>query len=334
MRLRQDAKARVGAAGVFEWVAPGPLALVTSGAPPVLAPAPVTLTIYPPGAPVVLTLACPVPLAAVTGISDDRRTLTTAASPFAAASGWLGRNGEAWLVTARQAVQVRAVDAGASSVELADTLPRDLDVTGAQLVLSRREVALPGTLTAATLRDVRWVVTYKIRHGLGTALAAVEQSETGLLQVVPQPFDLGLVSSDLVQYMRGIGTTASSGSQGWDSVLASAVAEVALRIRAELTPRGLTEDDFPAPARLRDVALDLAAALAIDLAQPEQSDRLRARALERMDLVLRATPWIDDSRDGEMDPGEVQVVGQSWGLDFASARPATTARRFRVGGSH
>jgi hypothetical protein len=332
VRLRQDAKATVGASNVFEWVAPGPFALVSAGAPPVVSVSAVSLTLYPTTGPVTLTLACPDPLVSVTGISDERRTLVTAASPFAAAPGWLGRNGEAWLVTARQAVQVRAVDAGASSVELADPLPRDLDVAGAYLVLSRREVALPGPLTAVVRRDVRWVVQYQIRHGLGTALAAVAQSETGLLQIVPQPFDLGLVSTDLVQYMRGIGSTASSGSQGWGSILASAEAEVALRVRAELTQRGLTEDDFPAPARLRDVALDLAAALAIDLVQPDQADRLRARALERMDLVMRATPWVDDSRDGEVDPGEVQEVGQSWARDFSASR--TTTRAFRVGGSH
>ena len=340
-RLRSDVKVRVGTDAVFEWVSPGPLAqdLLAPLTPPNLLP--VTLTVEMPAGPVVLPLVGQTVPTVVSAVSDDRRELTLAQLPVIP-QGWAGRNGDAWLVTPRQALPCRVVDVVAGGtfivptqeVTLSDPLPRDVSVSGAYLVLSRREVVLPGTVTGALVRDVLWRVDYHTRDGWGSTLSAVPRSETGLLHVVAQPFDPGVTSQDLTSYLRGIASASSSGEQGWEAQLSGALADLALHVRFHLMDRGLTEDDFPAPQRLRDVLLDLAGARILDLTEPEQSDRLRARALERLEMVMRALPWVDQDQDGQVDPGEVAQVGGSWARDFRSSRPASATRLFRVGGSH
>jgi len=112
------------------------------------------------------------------------------------------------------------------------------------------------------------------------------------------------------------------------------LAEIELMVRLELSPRGLTEDDFPAPQRLRDVLLDLAGSHILRLTQREDADRLRELAMERFDRVMRATPWVDADQDGAVDPGEVAPAAQDWGRDFRWSAPSTTTRRFSIGGSH
>jgi hypothetical protein len=337
-RLRGDVKARVGTAAVFEWVSPGPLALAPpTVTPPALVALPVSLVVAMPTGPITLALACPDSIAGVTGISDDRYRLTTAASPFAGAPGWIGRNGAAWLVTPQQAIEIHVADTGgtAGGLVLSDPLPREILVTGGYVVLSRREVVLPSaTITAALRRDIGWRVDYHIKHGIGTALNAVPRSDSGLLHVVAQPFDPGCTSGDLIRYLHGIGGAASSGQQGWEGALQAGLAELELMVRLELSPRGLTEDDFPAPQRLRDVLLDLAGSHILRLTQREDADRLRELAMERFDRVMRATPWVDADSDGAVDAGEVTPAAQDWGRDFRWSAPSTTTRRFSIGGSH
>lgn len=330
-RCLGDVKARVGADAVFEWVCPGPL--YTDAGPPDVGP---SLTVHLPSGDVSVALTT-VARDTVTAIGDGRRSLTLVGTGFAGGDGWLARNGEAWLLTATQAVPVRCVDnsGGPSSVvTLAEPLPRSVTIdASARLQLSRAEGVLPaGTICAATLRNIRWTVDYSVRHGTGTDLALMVQRETGLLQVVHQPFATGAAPQDVARYLRSIGASPS-GEQGWESALAAGEEALIIWLRAQLAERGLTEDDYPAPQGLRLAHILIAGSYAVTVGDSTLSADLRAQGFALASELLRGTVWLDADRDGEADESPVQVGG-SRTRDFRAPDRSTYVRRFTIGGCH
>jgi hypothetical protein len=325
-----DVKAIVGRANVFEWVSPAPLVIDTV-LPLVGNP---TLTVHLPSGDVVLPMTYNTPREWVS-VATDRRTVEMT-------PGWgvgligLARNGEAWL-SSRDCSLPCVVQSGTESLNatLAHPLPYVPEFPGAGegvLQLSRCEVTLPAaTVCAALARDVRWTVDYTARHDTSGSLTESRQ-DTGLLQIVRQPFATGVTSPDVPKFFRGIG--ASPGAQeGWEPSLQSAEEELILWLREQLVDRGLTEDDVPAPQSLRLAHLHLTAAYILAIADPEQAQAQRDRAVALASMAIRRI-WIDSDQDGEVDDGEVEQVGGSRARDFRFAARSSYSRQWTVGGSH
>jgi hypothetical protein len=316
-----DVKARVGTDTVFEWVSHEPL-VDSEGA---------TLTVYLPSGPVTVALDVQ-PVEVVTALSVDRRTLTLDAAGTTV-DGGMGRNGEAWLLTATQALPIRIVDSTGAMLTMAEALPRSVVIdASASVQMSRCEGVLPAlTICAAVARDVRWTVDYAVRYGTGTGLALMAKRETGILQVVHQPFETGVAPQDVARYLRSIGQAPSS-EQGWDIALSAGEEDLILYLRSELAERGLTEDDVPAPQSLRPAHLALTGAYILIATDTDTSTSLRERGYELARQALQRV-WLDSDRDGEADEAPVQVGG-SRARDFRAPSRSGTTRRFTVWGQH
>jgi hypothetical protein len=331
-RVSGDVKARVGVDNVFEFVAPGPLLIDLTHK--------VTLTIHLAGGPVVLDMLAAQPelVDGTTPLSDDRQTIFMAGLSWASRYGWAGRNGEGWLVGPNGAVSLRLADGidgtvAADGARLFSPLPWSVALDSTSVVqLSYCQAVLPAlTVCATKTRDVLWTVDYWIRHGTNTDLAAQRQQESGLLQVVAQPFGTGVSAADVPRYLRSIGAAPST-ELGYEMQLQAAEEELVLWLRSHLAERGLTEDDVPAPQSLRLPHLMLTGAHILAVPDGDTSDRLRARAVELAEMAMRRI-WLDQNQDGAVDPDEVQQTGGRRSADWRS--PVRTAtNRFTVGMSH
>lgn len=322
-----DAKARIGAADqVLEWVCSEPLDV---------APPPALVVYHPTLGPVACPLLTnPAPLT-LAGSTDGRGSLRTATAAVGDA-GVSGIRGHAWIVGADQLVEVRVVSRVQGSVgpplvpgllRLSERLAMDLEGVS-QLAWSYRAFGLPNTLVAAEARDLLWEISYRSYTGADTELLPRVQS--GLLQVVRQPFATGATSRDVSEHVRLLGASSGADSHGWDAALDAGESHVIRWLRAELAEIGLTEDDVPAPQSLRHPAIMLAASYAL-IHLEDVSTRLREQAEAALGVAKKRI-WVDANRDGTPDPSEIGPVGGLRSRDWRSAAPVD--RRFRVGMSH
>lgn len=305
----RDCKARVGVASqVFEWHSTRPA--LTTPAPALridgAAVTPVAL------APTALTIA---------SVRDGRRELVTNAGT-APPAGLSGFRGKAWLLSTSDAHEVRVTSwtAGSAGPPIVPTVLRISEplawepVLGtATLVWACYQWVIPTAVVATRRQNILWTVDYQTR--LGSGLTAEPHRESGLLQVVHQPFSTGVTSRDVSEGLRSIGASAGADQEGWGAQLADSEEFIIAWLRSQLADRGLTEDDVPAPQSLRRAHVCLAGAQALLLTDPEASATLEEKGREALKLAMDRI-WLDLDHDGQPDDGEVLQTGGPRRNDF------------------
>jgi len=324
VRQLGDLKARVGVDNTVEWSCPDPVDPAGGGAPVMvvhLASGPVSVALTSSGA---ITLV---------SLTDGRRLLTySGTDPLA---GWGGRQGEAWIVTGsvQYPVRVKEIDRTAKTIRLAEPLGSALpgDDPGSLVPSYYQGEVLAADVTASLARNVRWTISWEADWTSGGE--GVPRQETGLLQIVSQPFGTGVGATDLGAYMRTVGPASGPSEEAWESAVEMGEAELILWLREQLAERDLTEDDVPAPQVLRLPHLMFSASSALMISDPDTSATLRLRAQELSALAVRRL-WIDSDQDGEVDAGEVQQLGGDRSRDVRSTSRGTRVPKFSIGGAH
>lgn len=335
---------------VFWWAAPEPVWAVQPGGEGV-AP---TLTIYHPtlGETTLAMTAMWTPRVIVS-VADDRKTLglatTNSVTPIAGQ-----RFGAGWIVTQNDGyfdVTVRRLTNGGTAI-LAEPIaapimiPGTSDVSFAPTLNPQTWIAVLSTaFLATTARDVMWAVDYRAQFGRD--LAALPARSTGLMHFVRRPFETGVTSQMLSQMFPGLGSRQPRRQGNWDAQIELAEQEIILRLRADMLPRGLTEDDISG-ARLRLAHATLAAAYVYDETEPAKADALRTRALGRadpdtgrrvgglVDEALRAV-GLDAGQDGDVAVTATEgdrVTDADVGGYFTSSTYTSSTRRFSIGEAH
>jgi len=289
-----ERKARTGVDHTFLWDARSPQGLTP------------TLTVYHPTAGTLTpAMSKAVDNFTITAVASDRRTLTVDDPLIAIKDGYAGNWGRAWVVTTGDGafpVTISSWD-GTTTVVLADSLPQNITAAGAWLEWARYEATLgSGDATATTARNIRWTVTSTPLWGSNASEASDEDS--GVLHVVPVPFDTGLSHSKFVAVYPALAERVPRRQTSLDPQIAAAKRELVLQLRRDLSPT--RHEDQVLGAHLFDAHAALAAA---NIEQDaEASDRHMAKFDRLYALALASNPWLDDDIDGTVDSGETGVT--------------------------
>ena len=257
---------------------------------------------------------------AVTGTSSDRRTLTAPAVTALGARGAQGHYGKAWIVSdsdgAMPCLVTRVVD---GEITLAEPLPRDI-VGDGKIQWATWYANLSGsTVGAAEARNVEWSVDYPALYGLD--LPNQEERSTGLLSVVRRPFQTGLTTEALLDIYPDLADSKARRAQGLEGPIRAAEDQMITRLRDLLLERGLYEDDLPGSS-MRLSHAQLAAAIVLELSDPEQSAILREQAAAQMDEELRRVRI--DEQDGAAEQGDEALTGSIPPAAGGSSTPSTS----------
>lgn len=258
--------------------------------------------------------------ATVTAVGADQRSLTLSAAPDAA--GMTGQDGgSAWLDLGehgRWPVRVQSVDGAA--VTLAAYLPADVP-TGAtgSLHWNVWEAGLSAAqVGAATLRRVRWSIEWTEDRGADRATSSRRAS--GLLDIVPNPFDTGVADADVVAVVPPLARLVPPEQTSCAPQIAAAADRLVGWIRKGL-PSGYTEDDVSGRQFATAHAM-LAAAMVLRAHAAVGYDRdpseLEGEARHMVNAALLDLDWLDDG-DGVVSDGETGVNASATGA--AGIRP-------------
>lgn len=262
----------------------------------------------------------------VSAIAADRRTLTITA-PAAAPSGPQGLRGEAWLETPADGdFAVRVAQITATTAVLADPLPHNVGLaTNGTLRFAWLGAAVTvANVTAAVNRSVPVTVGYQAHYGAD--VAGIPSQDEVLVDVVRQPFRTGVTHADVAALMPSVGARVAQRAQDYRPQVEWVGDLIEQRARADLAPRGLTEDDIDG-ARLRGAHAAWVVSCILEDIDTDLADRWRARADEAYDTAMSGI-WVDADRDGVVDAGEIETIGNPTGDaggTFAAAPDATRA---------
>lgn len=286
----------------------------------------------------------------ITAVAADRRTLTMSGTVaiYSGASG--SPLGTAFFITPSDGVfDVEVRRASGSTITLAEPLPAPVTVnstTSGVLQWAAWSALVPASYLATPAVNVPWHVMARTQFGSGIGNFGL--IDEGLVHFVRQPFRTGLTSKHLLQAFPGLAGRVPRRQGSFDAQIDVALAELIHRLRANLAPRGLTEDDVGGH-RLRLVHSRLALAVIYDETQPEKAAELRDAALGPVnektgrragglvDEALRDL-WVDADADGVVNDGEVSSLEGNRGTDnasfFTSSSYSSSTRRFTYGERH
>ena len=260
--------------------------------------------------------------------TSDRRALTLSVGATDV-DGLQGRYGSAWLVTPHDgAFQVSIVRVDGTTVRLAETLPRKLEIGAvdpATLIFSTWTCNLTvASITATAARNVAWSINYDAYYGDDTPVLE-NQRAMGIMHIVPQPFDTGLTHNMVVRHARTLGEQVERGSQGYASQIHAAKEDLILKIREILTETGKHEDMIPAGQLLRPAHMAYTMADILVLHDLDMANAMILKAEKLVDRALRSI-WVDLNEDGVVDAGETdaKITGASGKVDI----PTSTALNF------
>lgn len=308
-------KARAGVDWLFVWRAPKPVTVAP------------TCTVRLPTGDKTPALSVVHAQVAISGISDDRRTLT-ATGAVADAAGLQGQWGAAYLVTSEDTYHpVRVARIDGAAVTLAEPLKRTVAITAnASLIFATWTATFSAAeITGAQVRNVAVQVAWA--PAVGADVPSGGQTWRRLLDVVAQPFDTNLDHAELVRAVPALARYGSDRQEGFDEQIAASLERLALLVR-KAVPDGYSEDDVDG-ARLLQVHTQLAAAAVYaGNGDTTQAEWHLAQALgERNPSTLRREPddgllhlalskiLVDLDQDGVPETGEIQ--------NLAGPAPAT-----------
>ena len=234
------------------------------------------------------------PDVSVSAVADDRRTLTLTAS----VDTQLERDEvRAFLRTTRDTYYaVKVTRLGGTTAILAEPLPRELDLsTAATLNFASAYVDIPqGNAVTGS-----YPYTIDYTDDLGNA-----QTESGVLKIVPRPFNTGLDHDQLVDRFPQLADMVPRRQSDLAPQINAALEEIILSVRDHVIADGATEDEvfnqgsFVSAHAYCSAALVYEATLQLDVAQA-----MRDRCIDLLNVALRSVT-LDLDGDGVIDEGE------------------------------
>lgn len=230
----------------------------------------------------------------VSAVADDRRTLTLTAS----VDTQLERDEvRAFLRTTRDTYYaVKVTRLGGTTAILAEPLPRELDLsTAATLNFASAYVDIPqGNAVTGS-----YPYTIDYTDNLGNA-----QTESGILKIVPRPFNTGLDHDQLVDRFPQLADMVPRRQSDLAPQINAALEEIILSVRDHVIADGATEDEvfnqgsFVSAHAYCSAAMVYEATLQLDVAQA-----MRDRCIDLLNVALRSVT-LDLDGDGVIDEGE------------------------------
>jgi len=234
------------------------------------------------------------PDVSVSAVADDRRTLTLTAS----VDTQLERDEvRAFLRTTRDTYYaVKVTRLGGTTAILAEPLPRELDLsTAATLNFASAYVDIPqGNAVTGS-----YPYTIDYTDNLGNA-----QTESGILKIVPRPFNTGLDHDQLVDRFPQLADMVPRRQSDLTPQISAALEEIILSVRDHVIADGATEDEvfnqgsFVSAHAYCSAAMVYEATLQLDVAQA-----MRDRCIDLLNVALRSVT-LDLDGDGVIDEGE------------------------------
>ncbi len=234
------------------------------------------------------------PDVSVSAVADDRRTLTLTAS----VDTQLERDEvRAFLRTTRDTYYaVKVTRLGGTTAILAEPLPRELDLsTAATLNFASAYVDIPqGNAVTGS-----YPYTIDYTDNLGNA-----QTESGILKIVPRPFNTGLDHDQLVDRFPQLADMVPRRQSDLAPQISAALEEIILSVRDHVIADGATEDEvfnqgsFVSAHAYCSAAMVYEATLQLDVAQA-----MRDRCIDLLNVALRSVT-LDLDGDGVIDEGE------------------------------
>jgi hypothetical protein len=265
--------------------------------------------------------------ATVTAISNDRRTLTVDSQ----ATGLKEDQGQAFLITASdQIFNVQVVRIAGTVAVLADTLPREIDLSSnATLEFSVWSKALPTDITGTA-----GTYAYSIAYDENTGSSTRERIAKDYIKVCARPFDTGLDHDDLVRLFPQFAEAIPRRQRDFKPQINRAEQDLILMIRDSLLHQSLTEDEVFNAETFSNTHAYLTAAIILEGQNRfDEAAAMRTRAKELYDLAMRSVS-LDRDKDGIIEDGELdqRVSGVKADLrgNFASRQPTNYESTFVV----
>ena len=236
--------------------------------------------------------------ATVTGISNDRRTLTVDNQ----ATGLKENQGQAFLITASdQIFNVQVVRIAGTVAILADTLPREIDLSSnATLEFSVWSKVLPTDITGAA-----GTYAYSISYSENTGASTRERIAKDYIKVCAHPFDTSLDHDDLAGFFPQFAEAIPRRQRDFKPQINRAKQDLILMIRDSLLHQSLTEDDVFNAETFSNTHAYLTAAIILEGQNRfEEAAAMRTRSIELYELAMRSVS-LDRDKDGIIEDGEL-----------------------------
>lgn len=243
---------------------------------------------------------------------DNARKILTITAPAASPSGPQGIRGAAWLETAANGVyDVEVVQITATTVSLAEPLPNSPDFTATgtlRFAWHSVGVLLADVLAAAT-RDVPTTVDFDERYGAD--ITGIAGRDEMLVSVVRQPFRTGLSPADIRTLMPSVAARVAQRAQDYRPQVEWVGEALEQRVHADLAARAIFEDDIDG-SRLRNAHAAWVVSCILEDIDTDLADRWMRRFEAAYDTAMTGV-WVDLDRDGVVDAGEIETIGDPVG---------------------
>lgn len=258
----------------------------------------------------------------VSGLSDGRRRLSLESTPLELLAG---RHGAASIVSSSVSwpCRVASYDITLDSCDaiLAEPLPAELP-SGETVYLSYRYVTASLPVVAEPVRDCLLTVDFVPYQ----AAKRGKSSVTYLVSYVHQIFSTGVTETDLRAYFYTLSSQPASDA-GIATALQMGEDLLVTEIRSQLMSRGLTEDDIPAAATLRQSHLDYAVASMFRVSDTDKYHSMCDDAKKLCQAAIREIK-IDTKGDGIPD-ATLNIASRASDTGFLCQRPYPRYRGVR-----
>lgn len=235
----------------------------------------------------------------ITGVSNDRRTLTISA----ATTPLKPLQKSAFLITSADSYFPISINRiVGTTLILGDALPKEFDTTSASSV----QFATWHT----TLSSVANYTTTSTILSLSIDYVGVFDDNQAprlhkeLVKVCPRPFNTGLTHHIVLEQFPNFADTVARRQNDVEPQIEGGENDLLLIVRDLLSSRDLSEDEIHNPEQLRQAHLYFTGARLYEiLGNFDLAEKMRVRAIDLTDLAMKSIA-IDSDGDGIVDPGE------------------------------
>ena len=235
----------------------------------------------------------------ITGVSNDRRTLTISAST----TPLKPLQKSAFLVTSADSYFPISINRiVGTTLILGDALPKEFDTTSASSV----QFAAWHTIlsSAANYTTTSAILSLSVDYIGVFDDNQAPRLHKELLKVCPRPFNTGLTHHVVLEQFPNFADTVARRQNDVEPQIEGGENDLLLIIRDLLASRDLTEDEIHNPEQLRQAHLYFTGARLYEiLGNFDLAEKMRTRAIELADLAMKSIA-IDSDGDGIVDAGE------------------------------